>query len=97
MRVAEGVAIIAKEGEQKELRIRNLEFSLDWIFTDEEPQEDVYNIAGHDRVNAVLQGYNATILAYGQTGSGKTHTMFGPDDRAIRRGGEGPKHPLQMH
>ena len=24
-------------------------------------------------------------------------TVFGPDDRAIRRGGEGPKHPLQMH
>jgi len=36
--------------------------------------------AGHDRVAAVLAGYNATIMAYGQTGSGKTHTMFGPDE-----------------
>jgi len=59
---------------------RQLEFSLDWIFTEEDSQEDVYNIAAHDRVSSVLNGYNATILAYGQTGSGKTHTMFGPEE-----------------
>ena len=28
-------------------------------------------------VDAVLQGYNGTILAYGQTGSGKTHSVMG--------------------
>ena len=72
-------------GKQKSIQVnlnpqRQLEFSLDWIFTDEDKQEDVYNIAAHDRVQAVLQGYNATILAYGQTGSGKTHSMFGPDE-----------------
>ena len=32
-------------------------------------------------VQAVLEGYNATIFAYGQTGSGKTYTMFGPEKR----------------
>jgi len=28
-------------------------------------------------VEAVLQGYNGTVLAYGQTGSGKTHSVTG--------------------
>ena len=65
---------------QKSVQMRNLEFSLDWIFDTEESQEDVYAIAAHDRVSAVLQGFNSTILAYGQTGSGKTHTMMGPDE-----------------
>jgi hypothetical protein len=27
-------------------------------------------------VDAVLQGYNGTIISYGQTGSGKTHTLI---------------------
>jgi hypothetical protein len=27
-------------------------------------------------VDAVLQGYNGTIMSYGQTGSGKTHTLI---------------------
>nr|GMC76727.1 kinesin-like protein KIN-4A isoform X1 [Ipomoea batatas] len=26
-------------------------------------------------VDALFEGYNATVLAYGQTGSGKTYTM----------------------
>ena len=30
-------------------------------------------------VDAVRQGYNATVFAYGQTGTGKTHTMQGTD------------------
>lgn len=72
-------------GKQKSIQVnlnpaRQLEFSLDWIFTDDDTQESVYDIAARDRVNAVLHGYNATILAYGQTGAGKTHSMFGPDE-----------------
>ena len=47
--------------------MRNLEFSLDWIFQEEESQEDIYAISAHDRVTAVLAGYNATLIAYGQT------------------------------
>ena len=27
---------------------------------------------------ALINGFNGTMLVYGQTGSGKTHTMFGP-------------------
>ena len=29
---------------------------------------------------AVLDGYNGTILAYGQTGTGKTYTLFSHDN-----------------
>ena len=59
---------------------KTIEFSLDWFFTDTEPQEAVYDIAARDRIAAVLGGFNSTVIAYGQTGSGKTHTMMGPDD-----------------
>ena len=48
-------------------QVRNLEFALDWIFHDTIPQEEIYQIAAHDRVEAVLNGYNATLVAYGQT------------------------------
>ena len=74
------VQVNKRFNKQKSVQMRNLEFSLDWIFDTEESQEDVYAIAAHDRVSAVLQGFNSTILAYGQTGSGKTHTMMGPDE-----------------
>jgi hypothetical protein len=74
------VEVAKRFGKQKSVQMRNLEFNLDWIFTETETQEQLYMIAAQDRVNAVLGGYNSTILAYGQTGSGKTHTMFGPDE-----------------
>ena len=54
-------------GKQKSVQARNLEFSLDWIFKQTQMQEEIYAIAGHDRVVAVLSGFNATIMAYGQT------------------------------
>jgi kinesin family protein 5 len=62
------------------VRDKTVEFSLDWFFTENEPQEQVYDIAARDRVSSVIKGYNSTIMAYGQTGSGKTHTMMGPDE-----------------
>ena len=72
------VSVPSRFGQQKHVQVRNLEFSLDWIFDTDGQQEDVYEIAGRDRVTSVLEGYNSTLLCYGQTGSGKTHTMFGP-------------------
>ncbi len=63
------------EGDLKQLLIRNLEFTLDWVFDGHASQEDVYTIVARERVTRVLKGYNVCILAYGQTGSGKTHTM----------------------
>ena len=74
------VTVAKRFNQQKSVQVRNLEFSLDWIFDTDGQQEDVYEIAGRDRVTSVLEGYNSTLLCYGQTGSGKTHTMFGPDE-----------------
>jgi len=51
-------------------------FAFDGILKPSATQADTY---GHVSaiVDAVLQGYNGTILAYGQTGSGKTHSVMG--------------------
>jgi len=54
---------------------------LDHIFRSSASQKQVFNLVGRPMVQAVLEGYNATIFAYGQTGSGKTFTMFGPEKR----------------
>jgi ribulose bisphosphate carboxylase small subunit len=40
-------------------------------------QEDIFACCGQPVVDAVLDGFNASILAYGQTSSGKTYTMMG--------------------
>ena len=67
-------------GQQKSVTVKSIEFSLDWVFDTDSTQEELFEIAARDRINALMTGYNVTLLAYGQTGSGKTHTMFGPDE-----------------
>ena len=74
------LTVKSRFGEQRTCTVRNLEFSLDWVFDEDAAQEDVYEVAARERVAGVLDGYNATLLAYGQTGSGKTHTMYGPPE-----------------
>ena len=76
---ADSIVVSRRFEQQKDLQIRNLEFTLDWVFDTDASQEDVYSIVAEQRVMRVLQGYNVCLLAYGQTGSGKTYTMFGPD------------------
>ena len=75
-------SIIVKKrfDQQRTVQVRNLEFSLDWVWDADAPQEEVYEILGRERVARVMHGYNLCIIAYGQTGSGKTYTMFGPDE-----------------
>lgn len=58
---------------------RNLEFSLEHVFDQFQPQDEVFRIAAQGHITSVLEGFNACLIAYGQTGSGKTHTMFGPE------------------
>lgn len=60
---------------QKDVCVRNLEFSLDWVFDSDAEQEAVYEIVGEHRVALVPQGYNVCLLAYGQTGSGKVSAL----------------------
>ena len=74
------LSIRRRHEQQKALRVRALEFCLDWIFDADATQEEVYERVGRERVERVLTGCNACLMAYGQTGSGKTHTMFGPDE-----------------
>eukprot|EP00435_Cladocopium_sp_Y103_P004387 s315_g1.t1 len=53
-------------------------FEFDRIFPPPTSQQEVFENAGlANFLDAVLDGYHATVFAYGQTGSGKTHTMEG--------------------
>jgi len=56
------------------------QFHYDKIFPGTATQEEVFTCVMNDSVDAVLTGFNATVLAYGQSGAGKTFTMFGDDD-----------------
>ncbi|KAK1736390.1 kinesin family protein [Skeletonema marinoi] len=53
-------------------------FTYDAVFGPESQQIDIFeSVKGI--VDAVVSGYNGTIVAYGQTSSGKTHTIFGEE------------------
>ena len=54
------------------------EFKYDCVLPADCDQETMYRAVAEDKVEDVLNGFNATILAYGQTGTGKTYTIFGP-------------------
>ena len=53
------------------------EFTFDYVYDDDAPQEEIYEHTAKLSVASALEGYNATIFAYGQTGTGKTFTMEG--------------------
>jgi len=52
-------------------------FRFDEVFDQSSSQQQVYDEAAFQIVEAAVEGYNGTIFAYGQTGCGKTHTMMG--------------------
>eukprot|EP00756_Hemistasia_phaeocysticola_P017268 Hpha_TRINITY_DN15528_c0_g1::TRINITY_DN15528_c0_g1_i1::g.104777::m.104777 len=52
-------------------------YTFDRVYDQHATQETVYEHSAHPAVEAVLRGYNATMIAYGQTGTGKTFTMEG--------------------
>lgn len=49
-------------------------------------QEKVFQSVGQSTSEAVLQGFNGTILCYGQTGAGKSFTMIGSNNSYPQRG-----------
>lgn len=55
-------------------------WTFDAVYNNGFSQRDIYLQEVHPLVEAVLQGYNATVFAYGQSGSGKTFTMTGKLD-----------------
>lgn len=52
------------------------QYIFDAVHGERSTQSEVYDSV-KGIVDAVVDGYNGTIVAYGQTGSGKTHTVFG--------------------
>ena len=60
-------------------------FTFDASFPPETTQQQVYDTAATEIIEAVMTGYNGTIFAYGQTGAGKSHTMEGyPEPPELR-------------
>lgn len=57
-------------------RDKDKECSFDRIFTDDAPQEDVYDAVKEDLLE-VTKGLNTTLICYGAAKAGKTHTMDG--------------------
>eukprot|EP00768_Dysnectes_brevis_P006574 gnl/Dysnectes_brevis/5232_a7431_603.p1 GENE.gnl/Dysnectes_brevis/5232_a7431_603~~gnl/Dysnectes_brevis/5232_a7431_603.p1 ORF type:complete len:626 (-),score=229.63 gnl/Dysnectes_brevis/5232_a7431_603:147-1907(-) len=55
-------------------------FTFDSTYGPDSKQEEIFVEAVRPLIDAVVDGYNATIFAYGQTGSGKTFTMSGAPD-----------------
>ena len=70
---------------QDEVRVtddtkREAKFVFDRVFDREITNSAVFIEVGQPLVDAVVSGYNGTLMAYGQTGTGKTYSMYGPDD-----------------
>ncbi|CAI5988586.1 unnamed protein product [Closterium sp. NIES-65] len=60
------------------------DYELDHIYGPHVGQGDLFVDAVQPMVQAVMDGFNASIIAYGQSGSGKSHTMEGPShDRGV--------------
>uniref|UniRef100_A0A8C9M9V6 Kinesin family member C2 n=1 Tax=Panthera tigris altaica TaxID=74533 RepID=A0A8C9M9V6_PANTA len=60
-------------------RGRQRRFRLDWVFSPEASQEEVFREL-EPAVLSCLQGYSVCIFTYGQTGTGKTYSMEGPPE-----------------
>jgi kinesin family protein 18/19 len=65
---------VLRKGKQREKIFR-----FDRVFGHDATQKQVYECV-ECQVDAVLNGFNATVFAYGSTGTGKTFTMMGTED-----------------
>jgi len=62
-----------------------LEFGCETVLNNA-GQERTFDVVGKQATDAVLAGYNGTVLCYGQTGAGKSFTMVGSRDHYHQRG-----------
>ncbi|KAJ6930352.1 kinesin-like protein KIN-4C [Populus alba x Populus x berolinensis] len=61
---------------EPQVQIGSHSFTYDYVYgSTASPSLEIFNDCVAPLVEALLNGYNATVLAYGQTGSGKTYTM----------------------
>ncbi|KAJ4887807.1 P-loop containing nucleoside triphosphate hydrolases superfamily protein [Raphanus sativus] len=63
--------------DEPQVHIGSHTFTYDYVFGSGGgyPSLEIYDHCVARLVDALFNGYNATVLAYGQTGSGKTYTM----------------------
>uniref|UniRef100_A0A8B9UHA9 Kinesin-like protein n=1 Tax=Anas zonorhyncha TaxID=75864 RepID=A0A8B9UHA9_9AVES len=61
-------------------------FTFDAVYDAGARQAELYDESVRPLVDAVLRGFNGTVLAYGQTGTGKTYTMQGSWAEPEKRG-----------
>ncbi|GAB4862075.1 Kinesin-like protein KIN-4C, variant 3 [Ancistrocladus abbreviatus] len=70
---ADCVTIVTGE---PQVQIGSHSFTYDYVFGNGAiPSSEIFDKCVAPLIEALLQGYNGTVLAYGQTGSGKTYTM----------------------
>ncbi|WJX34931.1 Kinesin-like protein KIN-4C [Trifolium repens] len=61
---------------EPQVQIGSHSFTYDYVYgSTGQPSSAIYDDCVAPLVDALFNGYNATVLAYGQTGSGKTYTM----------------------
>ncbi|CAD6242439.1 unnamed protein product [Miscanthus lutarioriparius] len=61
---------------EPQLQIGPHVFTFDHVYGSSGPSSSlIFEQCVHPLIDALFNGYNATVLAYGQTGSGKTYTM----------------------
>ncbi len=72
----DNIVVTSCGGENNSGNANAQHFMFDAVHGGNSTQSDVYeSVKGI--VDAIVAGYNGTIVTYGQTGSGKTHTVFG--------------------
>ncbi|OMJ79749.1 hypothetical protein SteCoe_20181 [Stentor coeruleus] len=64
----------------------SLTFTFNSVLEPISTQEQMYDSAPRNIVEAIMQGFNGTIFTYGQLSSGKTYTMFGETTEPERMG-----------
>ena len=77
MYVSEDQRCISLAEPNEDVATARYAFTFDRVYHPACDQEEVYEDTAKKAINAVLHGFNATVMAYGQTGTGKTYTMEG--------------------
>ncbi|CBZ50574.1 putative kinesin motor domain-containing protein [Neospora caninum Liverpool] len=83
--------------DRRELNTESAESACTFSGLECNSQEAVFERTARPLCDALLDGFNATILAYGQTGSGKTYTIVGPHDGAGENKEERGVLPRALH
>ena len=61
-------------------RSKEQTMAFDYVFDQNETQDQIFNSTTKFLLDGVVNGFNATVFAYGATGAGKTYTMLGNED-----------------